>query len=117
MPVTTAVLNAAADGAVAILGFASLHTADPEPSGGNEVAGGGYARQAITWNAATGAVSGLNGTLSFDGPASGAATHLGLWSAVSAGTFRGSSPLTGDQAFNASGEYTVTDITVTASNA
>lgn len=116
MPVTTDVLNAAADGAVTVLGFASLHTADPEPAGANEVTGGGYARLAITWDAATGAVSGLNGTLAFSGPASGDATHLGLWSALTGGTYRGSAALTGDQAFNAAGEYTVTDITVTAAN-
>lgn len=116
MPVITAVLDAAADGAVALLGFAALHTADPEPAGANEVTGGGYARQAITWDPATGAVAGLNGTLAFTGPASSAATHLGLWSAVTAGTYRGSAALTGDQTFNASGQYTVTDITVTAAN-
>lgn len=117
MPATTAVLNAAVDGATTLLGFASIHTADPEPSGANEVTGGGYARQAITWDPATGAVAGIDGTLSFNGPANEDATHLGLWSAVSGGTFRGSSVLTGDQAFNASGEYNVTAITVTGSNA
>ena len=116
MPVETDVLNAAADGATAIMGFASLHTADPGGTGASEVTGGGYARQAVTWDAAAGAVAGLNGTLSFSGPASGGATHLGLWSAVTGGTWRGSSALTGDQAFNASGEYNITEITLTAAN-
>lgn len=116
MPVTAAVLNAAADGAVAVLGFASIHTANPEPSGANEVTGGGYARQAVTWNPATGAISTASGTLAFSGPAGGAAQYLGLWSAVTSGTFRGSTPLVGDQTFNSEGEYNVTSLTVTASN-
>lgn len=117
MPLTDAVLNGAADGATALLGFASLHTADPEPAGANEVTGGGYARQAITWDPATGSIAGINATLSFTGPASSACTHLGLWTALTGGTYRGSSALTGDQAFNASGEYNVTAITVDANNA
>lgn len=118
MAVQTAGLNEAADGLAGVAGFASLHTADPDPAGANEVTGGSpaYARQAITWDPASGAVAGLNGTLAFNGPASGAATHLGIWSAASGGTYYGSAALTGDQAFNASGEYNVTDITITASS-
>jgi hypothetical protein len=47
------------------------------------------------------------------GAASGAATHLGFWSAATTGTFYGWQALTGDQTFNAAGEYTVTGITIT----
>jgi hypothetical protein len=46
------------------------------------------------------------------GAASGAATHAGFWSASSAGTFYGWYALTGDQTFNAAGEYTVTGISI-----
>jgi hypothetical protein len=38
----------------AVAGYLSLHTADPGTTGANEVSGGSYARQAITWNAASG---------------------------------------------------------------
>ncbi|HLU96897.1 MAG TPA: hypothetical protein VKZ89_08680 [Thermobifida alba] len=116
MPVTDAVLNAAADGATTLLAYASIHTDDPSTTGANEVTGGGYARQEITWNPATGAVATADGTLSFSGPANEDATHLGFWSAAESGTFRGAVALTGDQTFNSEGEYNVTSVTVTASN-
>jgi hypothetical protein len=116
MAFTTAVLNAAVDGATAILGFASLHTADPGGTGANEVAGGGYTRIAAVWDPATGAIGALDAALNFSGPANGAATHIGFWSAISAGTWRGGEALTGDQTFNAAGDYTVTAVTVTGAN-
>jgi hypothetical protein len=90
---------------------AAIHTAQPNASGSNESSA---ARQAITW------VTAANGDLvapvdlNFTGGASsGAATHVGFWSASSAGTFYGWHALTGDQTFNAAGEYTLTGITIT----
>lgn len=47
------------------------------------------------------------------GAASGACVRVGYWSASTAGTYGGGSLLTGDQTFNAAGEYTVTSITET----
>lgn len=69
--------------------YMSLHTADPGTTGTSEVTGGApaYARKAITWT--PGASDGVNnGTaVVFDLPASTAVTHIGIWSAVTAGTF------------------------------
>lgn len=96
---TTAVTNQAT--------YASLHTSAPNTSGSNEVSGSGYARQPVTWGSVSGGSASMSGTLDFDGPASGTVTHLGLWDAPSGGTFLDSEPLTGDQSFNAAGEYQV----------
>lgn len=90
---------------------AQIHTAQPNASGSNESSA---TRQAITWVTAANGDLVATVDLSFTGGASsGAATHLGFWSASSTGTFYGWQVLTGDQTFNAAGEYTVTGITIT----
>lgn len=73
--------------------YASLHTASPGTTGANEVAVGGYARQSTTglWVASSAGVITNNAIVGqFDGaPAGGSAvaTHVGLWSALTGGTF------------------------------
>lgn len=90
---------------------AAIHTAQPDATGSNASAA---ARQAITWvTAANGDMIATVDLAFTGGAASGAATHVGFWSALTAGTFYGWLPLTGDQTFNAAGEYTVTAITIT----
>lgn len=102
-------LNAIAGVAV----FASLHTADPGTNGANEVTGGSpaYARKAITWNAASGGALDNNANPVFDVPATTVA-YVGLWSAVTAGTFYGSFDVT-DEVFAAQGTYTLSDADIT----
>ena len=117
MPLQTSALNAAAAGVAGIAAFGSLHTADPGGTGANEVTGGGYARVPLVWDPATGGVSALDSALAFSGPASSPATYFGVWSALSGGTFHGAVALTGDQAFNASGDYIVAAATITATPA
>ena len=69
--------------------FLSLHTADPVETGAGEVAGGAYARQAMTF-ANTGA-NPTTATLSalVQYPAATASwgniTHVGIWSAATGG--------------------------------
>lgn len=96
----------------AVATHAGLFTAEPNAAGTTNVASS--ARQAITW------VTAANGDMVFTvdlaftgGAASGPCTHVGLWSASTSGTFYGYFALTGDQTFNAAGEYTVTGLTVT----
>lgn len=86
----------------------SLHNGDPGPAGANnEIAGGGYSRQACAFNAAAGGARALSANVPFTGTPGQAVTHVGIW--LNAGTvFKGSQALTGDAAFNAAGEYTVT---------
>ena len=101
--------NAAIQTAIVAL---AIHTAEPNASGSNESAAD---RQVITW--VTAANGDLVATVDLPftgGAASGAATHAGFWSQeADGGTFYGWQLLTGDQTFNAAGEYTVTGITIT----
>ena len=75
-----------------IIGYASLHNAYSS-TGTNELSGGSYAREAVTWNAAsassktTASVAGA-----FNVPAGGTVSFVGLWSANSSGTFAGMGP-------------------------
>ena len=69
-------------------GFVSLHTATPGTTGASEVTGGTYARVAVTWTASTGGSAASNsGALSINLPASTTATHFGIWSASTGGTY------------------------------
>lgn len=77
---------------------ASLHTASPISAGGNEATGGSpaYARQVLSWAAPASGLGPTNTAETFDVPA-GTYTWLGLWTALSAGTFLGAAPLGGKQ--------------------
>lgn len=86
--------NALVNGLAAVVTHISLHTAEPDATGSNEVAGGSYARQAVTWTAAALGVRDNNADITHPVPA-GTITHYGLWSALAAGTFYGSIPRTG----------------------
>lgn len=96
----------------------SLHNGDPGVLGANnEIAGGGYARQVCSFAAAAAGARALSADVNFTATALQAVTHIGLW--LNAGTvFRGHVALTGDAAFNAAGEYTVTtDTEITLADA
>lgn len=97
------------DGLRGVAVFASLHTADPGATGTSEVTGGApaYARKALGWAAASGGSAASNTSEVFDVPGSTTITHLGYWSAVSAGTFYGSRPLDTNQTYSTQGTYTV----------
>ena len=111
MALNDTILNIGNAAMQAVITHAQIHTAQPNASGSNEATSG---RQAITWvTAANGDLVATVDLLFTGGAASGAATHIGFWSASSAGTFYGWQVLTGDQTFNAAGEYTVTGITIT----
>lgn len=69
--------------------WVSLHTASPSTTGANEVTGGSpaYARKQTTWGAATGGL--ITGTeVTFDVPPGTTVTHVGIFTAVTSGTFR-----------------------------
>jgi len=112
VPFNDTILNIANAAAQAAMVAMAIHTAQPDAAGSNQSTA---ARQTITWvTAANGdiiATVDLNFT---GGAASGPATHVGFWSQTAAGgTFYGWLPLTGDQTFNAAGEYTCTGVTIT----
>lgn len=109
MPLTDATLNSLGTHLGSLATHLSLHSADPGTTGINETTA---ARVAVSWTVdADGDLT--SGSKAFTGGASnGAVTHVGLWSANTGGTFRGSFALTGDTTFNSAGEYTVTQVTI-----
>ena len=112
MPLNDNALNAMADHLATLATSASLHSADPGATGINETTAG---RQTVTWTgAATGDIA-ISAQENFTGGgASAACTYVGLWNG--AGTvFYGGFALTGDQTFNAAGEYTLETLTLDGS--
>lgn len=70
-----------------VIGFTSLHSASPSTTGANENANSGsYARQACSWNAASGGTKTNSSALTFATGGSVACTHFGGWSS---GTYAG----------------------------
>lgn len=106
----TAALAVTATGA-----YISLHTADPGTTGTSEATGGSpaYARKLTTWTggASDGSVPGSQVT--FDAPA-GTYTHIGIWSASTAGTFVAGFALSSSAILSGQGQVLVTP-TVTVS--
>lgn len=88
MAFTNATKEAGALAVTALGNWISLHTADPGTTGTGEVTGGSpaYARKQTTWSggAADGSVAGS--PVAIDVPA-GTYTHIGVWTAATAGTF------------------------------
>lgn len=114
MALTTAALNSLGDHLASIATHVSLHSALPDGTGSNETSAG---RQTASWSATAADVLSLSASESFTGgAASGAVQYVGLWSAATGGTFYGSFQITtGDLTFNAAGDYTLDDITITFS--
>ena len=103
MGFSTAALNDMLDGLT--VDAVSLHDGDPGAAGtDNEVSGGGYSRQTPTFNAASSAERELDSDLNFTCTAATGATYFGLWDST---TFLGGFAITGDQAFNSAGEFTL----------
>lgn len=70
-----------------LIGFVALHVGDPSTTGANENANtGSYARQACTWNAASGGSKTNSSALTFSTAGSVAVTHFAGWSS---GTYGG----------------------------
>lgn len=95
--------------------YFSLHTVDAPVAGANEVTGGSpaYARKAATWAAASGGAMSKTATNPvFDVPTGTTVKSIGLWSALTNGTFYGSADVT-DEAYSSQGTYTLTGATLT----
>lgn len=98
MAYSTQVANQALDsvtgGATNCAAFVSLHSASPAGTGANEMSGGGYARQACSWNTASARSKTNSSTLAFTTTGATPVTHAGTSSAVTAGTYGIDLPLT-----------------------
>ncbi len=106
---TDSSLDDALNGQAAAATRISFHTADPGTTGANEVAG---SRPATTWGAAeaTAAPDPVPGRRRVGSqvtqtiPAGATVTHWGLWTAATAGTFKGGWPLDAPEAFGSQGQ-------------
>ena len=104
MPFTDAGKNQMLDSLGTIT--ASLHIADPGASGTSEVSGGSYARQTVTFSAASGGNLDSSNAPQFDVPGGTTVTHAGFWDST---TFIGYAAVT-NESFGGDGTYTLTDV-------
>lgn len=109
MALNDALLNVGADAMASAVTQLTLHSADPGGTGTNQVG-----VQPATFTGNTGDIV-LSAAVGFTGlPTSGPITHVGLRGA--ADEWYGAYALTGDQAANAAGEYTVGSGSITGSS-
>lgn len=73
--------------------YLSLHTADPLDTGGSEVAGGSYARQAIAFGAPAAGVCTNSANIEFATMPATTVTHFGIWDAASSGNLLLTGPI------------------------
>lgn len=105
----TTARNVMLDGLAAVCLRVAAHTGDPGAANAadNEVTGGTYARQAISWNSATGGAIDSSNTPVFDIPSGTTVSWLSFWN--TAGTVRYAKKDVTDEAFGSDGTYTLTD--------
>lgn len=116
MAYTNAAKDAAVNAIRALLtsniGYLSAHTADPGTTGASEVSGD--TRGASTFAAASGGTGSAGGQATITIPAAGSSTvvtHVGLWTAVTGGTFITSFSLSPSETYSTAGgtlKYTPT---------
>lgn len=93
MAYTNAAKDAAVNAIRALLtsniGYVSMHTADPGTTGASEATGTAYARGSSTFPSASGGTGSTGGQASVTARTGSttAATHVGIWTAVTGGTF------------------------------
>ena len=112
MPLNTAAVQIGSAAIAAAITHVAIHTAQPDASGSNQSAA---ARVAAAATSTAGVIS-VGAKAFTGGAANGPATHVGYWTALTAGTFLGWRALTGDQTFNAAGQYNLTGATETGSS-
>jgi len=85
---TVDALNIAADAVAGDIATVSLHSADPGDTGLNELSGGSYARQSVTFDPATGGDAFVNNSPTFDVPPDGTVAWLGFWDGAGTPEFK-----------------------------
>lgn len=83
------------------------------PTAGDQTSG---ARVQLTSTVSGGVITATGVPYAFTGTPGAGATHALLFSAPTGGTFYGFDQLTGDTAFNASGQFNLTSLTITGSS-
>ena len=105
-------IDVMANPAAADITYATTHFDDPTDTSGGNLSDSGA--QACTVTNTDGTLT-LTGTESFTGTPAAAVTHIGVWhgNPSSGGTYRGCFVNDGVQAYNASGQWTLTTFSVT----
>lgn len=107
MPIATdGMRQIVANGYTAAAVAGSVHTADPGTTGTSEATGGSpaYARKSLAWTPGTTGTATASAV--YDLASGTNAAWTGIWSAVTAGTFRDKGDIV-DQAFSSQGTLTV----------
>ncbi len=90
----------------------SLHTADPGEDGtANEVTGGSYAKQAITFGAASAGVSSMSNSPSFTNMPACTVSHIAIWDQGTNCLFKGA--LSASKTVNSGDTYNQSTLTIT----
>lgn len=110
MPLNTAGINAVLDQGNEVTMWVAVGSGQ---TAGDQTSG---QRRQVTFSVASGVLTDTAVPHAFTGTPGAAATNALFFSASSAGTFYGYDALTGDQTFNAAGEYNITALTVTGSS-
>lgn len=84
----------------------SLHDAQPDGTGSNEVSGDGYQRELIGWNAAEGATLSSSEPVVFTAPGDTTVRYVGFWG--DGGQWLGALRLSTPESFGAPGAYELT---------
>ena len=77
--------------------YLSLHSATPAQTGTNEISGGSYARQVITFGSASGGSEASTNSQTFTNlpVESGGIPYFGIWDSLTAGNYKGGGTTTG----------------------
>ena len=73
--------------------YVSLHSASPSTTGANEISGGSYARQSLSWASVSGGSQASSNAQTFSSMPSVTIGWFGYWSASTAGTYNGGGAL------------------------
>lgn len=87
--------------------YLSLHSADPGETGTSEISGGGYARQAISWNAPSAGSMTNSADINFTNMPAVTVTHVAIWDASTAGNVLWSGALTAAKTTNAGDTFRI----------
>jgi hypothetical protein len=93
--------------------YVSLHIGDPGDAGANEVTGGSYARQPIAFGTVAAKGCSNSADINFTLMPTATITHIGIWSASTAGTFWWGGPLGANKTVGAGDTFKLAAAAVT----
>lgn len=96
--------------------YLALFTTDPTDAGsGNEVSGGSYARQTISWGTTSGGSLSSNADINFADMPAVTVTHVGIYDASTAGNLLWHGALSSSKTVNSGDTFSITsgNLTVT----